>query len=96
MAKPKSVMIYGKRVKIKYIKGLIDDDEINGDYCQNKKEIRIDASLRGPDLTSTLIHEIIHAIFDRIGVNQGVDSGVEEVICDSIAGFLTENWSFDF
>lgn len=95
MKKPKSFNVFGQEIKVRYVKNLIEDDEINGDYCQREKSIRIDSSLIGQALLSTMIHETIHAIFDRIGINQGVDSGVEEIIADSVAICLIENYHIE-
>ena len=90
MKKPKTFIIFGKRIKIQYAPDLIEKYDINGDYGQDL--IRIDEQLEDKLLWLTLIHEATHALFDRCGIRQAVDSGVEEIICDNISTLMVENF----
>lgn len=40
----------------------------------------------------TLIHEIIHAVLHRNGITQKLSEPIEEVICESIANCIVDNF----
>lgn len=93
MKKPSSLLVFGKRVKIKYQKNLIEDSEANGEYDKEKHIIVLDSSLKGEMFLLTLLHEGIHAVCERTGIRQAIDDGVEEIICENISMFLNENFN---
>lgn len=95
MRKPKTLLIFGDEIQIKYIKNLAEKEECHGDFSSEKKLIRIDAGLVGKAFVATMIHELIHAISDRVGINQGIDHGVEEIIADSIGKCISENFKIE-
>lgn len=94
MRKPKEINVFGMTSQITYIRGLIKKEDINGDFCGKTFDIRMDAGLKGKSYKETLLHEVIHAVFARIGLKQAIDSGVEEIVADSIAVCLAENFDF--
>jgi len=91
--KPKKLAVFGQTVKIRYVKDLVEKQEISGDYLDGI--IRIDADLDSKLMYLTLLHEAIHALFDRLGVGQVVNGGVEEIICDNIAMLIYENFELE-
>lgn len=83
--------IYGKKIKYTF-KDLSTHGE-DGHFDSEKSEIAIHSGLKGQKRTSTILHEEIHAILHRVGLTAGLNSIVEEQICESIAVWLSENYT---
>jgi len=88
----KLLMIFGECVEIREVDNLLHDEQTAGDYCSRTKTIRIDSSLRGDEFLTTLIHELVHALSDRISIRQALDHQTEEIIADTFAKAIVENF----
>ena len=85
MKLPKSIKIKGEVWKIKLVDNLHapDGDKVQG-YCfTTGREIYIDKSLRGEQLSITYLHEINHAIMFELHLTLNLE--VEEIIADGFA-----------
>lgn len=84
------VLIAGRKVYIQYIIGLKDLVEDWGQFEENSEGhfvIKIDASLEGAALRSTLAHEAIHAVFHLTGASHILEEthkGLEESLVRSL------------
>jgi len=92
MKKTQCFVVFGQLVPIEYEDGLARNEGSAGEYCDKEKFIKIDSELEGDDLSLTQIHEGGHAVCDRIGLSQGISKELEEVIVDSFATFIVENF----
>lgn len=63
-------------------------------YCNTlEKKIVIDKSLKGTARMQTEIHELGHAIFCRTALVQtDISLNLQEIICDTFATVMTENY----
>lgn len=94
---PKSIIVYGKKYKVKRVKDLKDDKGIliSGLHEYDKGLISLDTKLKSVELDQTFFHELGHAVQERVGVNQGeISDDLKEVIVDSMATFLAETFHF--
>ena len=91
--KPKSIKIFGQTFKFQYVD--LEDQDIDGEVKAKKSLIIIDENLEGEELQHTMLHEIGHAIFHRMGWKQSIPHELEEVIVDTYATFLIDNYDFD-
>lgn len=90
MKLPKSIKVFGETYKIKVIK---EKDPVNLGLCDfQKKIILVHDRQSSKEIMHTLIHEVGHAVFNRIGLNQSISHDLEEVIVDSIATAISENF----
>lgn len=85
----KPLNIFGKKVEIEYHSDLEND----GEYLYDYHLIKINKSLSKEQKELTLIHEIIHATFHRVGLRQATPNELEEVIAETIAHALYENFN---
>ena len=91
----KSVLIFGKDIKI--IPGDLRVKGLDGYFDPQSLTIHIEKTLKGDEKSHTLIHEMVHAVFHRVSINQtSLHPDVQEIICDSIATALTENFKISF
>lgn len=91
----KVVNVFGKPYLVKYVEDptLPGDEHQVAGYCDNKKcEILVSSKLQKEEMTQTTLHEEFHAVFHRVGINQSVGREIEEVIVDSLATFLVDNY----
>ncbi len=89
----KCIDIFGKTYKIEYkdLTGL----PYQGQFKHHESIITVHNKLKGYELQQTLMHELLHAVLDRLSLSDVIESRVEEILVDSIATFLCENFSFD-
>jgi Zn-dependent peptidase ImmA (M78 family) len=86
--------IFGKKIRVLKKKNLIRDFGARGAYYSKLKLIVIDDEQVGTEHLQTLLHEMVHAVIDRCGIDQaGIGDGVEEIICESVATALIENFT---
>jgi len=65
---------------------------LEGAYCPVKGTITIDPKCQ--DKVQTILHEEFHAVWDRLGLNQtSVHADIQDIICESFATFITENYT---
>ena len=91
MKLPKSINILGQDLQV--IEGPLD--RMYGCYDYIQKCIFIDTEVHkkwNEDIQATFIHEMIHAVSKRVGLNQSIDRDIEEIICESIANSITDNF----
>ncbi len=92
---PKSVLIKGKRWRVRLVKDLRDEGEsIQGLTTYEGRLIQIHADLKGETLGVTFWHEFIHAILweSHVSGNDGSpEDFVEEIICDAIGSALYDH-----
>lgn len=88
----KLLMIFGECVEVQITDNLIHDEGFSGDYCSRTKTIRVDGSLKGDDFLTTLVHELVHALSDRVSLKEALDDQTEEIIADTFAKAIVENF----
>jgi Zn-dependent peptidase ImmA (M78 family) len=90
----KCINIFGKTYKIEYkdLTGM----PYQGQFKHEDALIVIHSKLGDYEKQQTLMHEMLHAVLDRLSISDVVDERIEEILVDSIATFLCENFSFDF
>jgi len=86
------VIIFGQRVDISYSDDVADTDDA---ICKNNK-ILINPSCKNKELARVFIHEFLHMVCERVSISQGLDIETEEMIVDSMAKALTENFYLRF
>ena len=94
MKPPKSINVFGRKIDIKIVDELLDDDgkELEGLYTPENAEI----VLAKCDM-QVLLHELVHAVCNRTGIRQSnVSTELEEVIAENISTFLTETFNLRF
>ena len=92
MKLPKSINILGQDLEV--IEGPLN--HMYGCYDYIQKCIFIDTEVHkkwNEDIQATFIHEMIHAISKRVGLSQSIDRDIEEIICESIANCITDNFT---
>ena len=89
---PKSLLVFGETIPIELKKGMRDEGTL-GEYNKETKIITMDADLPNDELMLTLLHEMGHAIEDRVSISQAIDKDVFEIITDTFAKCLVENFS---
>jgi Zn-dependent peptidase ImmA (M78 family) len=82
--------VFGKNVPVKFTD--LSEEDAYGIYSRKTGKILIDSKLKDDKLLHTLLHEGFHAVFDRVSIRQGVGTEAEEIICDTFATFLLENF----
>jgi len=85
----KKVNVFGLNVPVKRVDRVGEDDDL-GEYKDG--EILISNKVSKKDFMTVLLHECFHAVSHRLGYRQAIDSGEEEIIADSFATFLVENF----
>ena len=86
----RSIMIFGLRIKIKYVD--LSQCDYDGLYNGEQKTIYIERTLKGQHKRQVLMHEIIHAVLDRIGAHQlNISRDAEEIIAEQLSVFLVES-----
>jgi hypothetical protein len=60
----------------------------DGMCIPGKKEILIDADLKGEEFTCTLLHELRHAHHVSTGMVDVLDAQAQELDCESFAGLV--------
>ncbi len=91
--KPTKLKVVGKKINVKYVDDLIKEDETDGEYSESTGSIKIDSSLKDNKLFAALLHEMGHALFDRVSIKQGIQSQAEEIIVDTYAKVILENFT---
>jgi len=86
----KSINVLGKIVLVKKVKGFAEKTNLLGQYDSASYTITVDATQK--EFAQTFMHECMHAVFDRIGFHNQTPLECEEMICDSLANFLVENF----
>ena len=84
--------VFGSKITIKF-DSTLDAQGFKGIYFADKKLILLEKTLTPSHKLQTLIHEMIHSIISRIGIDQTkMSHDLEEILCESIAITLVENW----
>jgi hypothetical protein len=84
--------ILGRLIVVKEANSVFhNSNECHGIYDDDSGTITI--SKRSNDKKLTLLHEVIHATFARNGMHQVLNDEVEEIICDTLARVLSENFT---
>ena len=95
MRKPNTIHILGKKYALKSKPGLQNGQ--NDGLCDlERREITIDASLKGDEYFVALIHEMIHGVFHEGSISQVIPHEVEEIVADLVAKWVVENLEVDF
>lgn len=92
MKKPDLLIVFGEVVPVEYPEGLMIEHEAQGEYCSIRKKINIDPGLEGEDLDMCVVHELFHALADRISLNQAISKELEEILADTVAKVIVENF----
>lgn len=89
--KPRSIMILGTRVKIRYPKQelYLNDERLHGAFYADTMTIFID---KEADLLPTLFHEALHAVISISGTGTLISSKVEEALVSAIENGLKNHF----
>lgn len=88
---PKSVNVYGEKIKVKLQD--LKNHSVAGFFDGDKNLIVICNSLKGNDLLLTFLHEVSHAIWSKSGMRQmHCSSDVEEMTCENIPNWIVKNF----
>jgi Zn-dependent peptidase ImmA (M78 family) len=95
MKLPKKLNILGRTIKVidAPIKGCY------GVFYPLQSEIVINTPIikdHGLDVNQTLIHEMIHVVMNRTGLDQIIDPQVSEIICETIANSMVDNFKIGY
>lgn len=91
---PKSVKVFGKKIKIK--RGDLGPNYL-GMYYPGDDLIVIGTQVKTEkELIHVVVHEILHAIFDRCSVTQVVSYPNEEMVVDMTTKCLIEMFDIKF
>jgi Zn-dependent peptidase ImmA (M78 family) len=87
----KKVNVFGQ---VYQVEQTLLKDNLAGLCDHQNKKICVDKnkSMNHTNFNQVLLHELIHAVFFRIGLSQAVDCQAEEIIADSIATAIVENF----
>ena len=85
---PKQFVVFGQTYKVEY-KDL--GDSVGG-YCHSNGLIQINERLDESQVMPVLIHEFFHAVFNRVSLDQTISYAVEQIIVDTFAKALVENF----
>lgn len=83
---PKSIMVFGKKFKIK----IVDTHEFAGMMDSDKGIIYLSVHQTKEQMLATYFHEIFHALHYRIGLNQALSKDMMEVLAESQATLMME------
>jgi hypothetical protein len=86
------VVIFGEEINISYSDKVPDDHDAN---CL-EDNIWIHPKCKKEELARVFIHEFLHLVCGRVSISQGVSRDAEEMIVDTMAKALTENFHFRF
>ena len=86
----RKVNVYGQDYKIHYVKDLAITHGDDGACYPSRSRIEIEKDCN--DKEQTTLHELGHALFHRLGWSQGIDDNLEEIIVETYATFITENF----
>jgi len=91
----KAIDVLGKQLHIDVVDSLTDEqgDKLHGLYDPDLGLIKI---RREDDRNfQVIIHEVLHATFHRLGLRHTLDEQLEEVLCDTIATVIDENFKLE-
>lgn len=84
--------ILGQKIPVIKEESLITGKGIAGYYDPSKVYISVDKSLKGKDLTLTILHEVVHAVLLRVGLHcTAMHSDLHEIVCENVSNALYEN-----
>lgn len=99
MRVPVQVLIGGKKVRIKYVRELLDDDGTGlcGDTCVEDLQIRISKSRHKNErqLFATLYHELLHMALGIAGISAVWKDEQEEPIVYALESMLADLLGFN-
>lgn len=88
---PSSVMILGRRVKIKQGKNLVHNNRQLYGLCDyENKTIYLEKDQSEESKRDTLIHELCHFFLILLGIDQKLSEGECEIYCQSITAFFVD------
>lgn len=94
MRLPKSRMIFGQKWSIH--KSELHDSTA-GLCDKGSGEIHINDRIKEDvQIMATLLHEMGHGMFHRIGLEQAISHELEEIITESFATMIIENFNLTF
>lgn len=82
------VLVLNQIYSVNTVFGLAENTGADG-VCDNQdKTIELDADLSLDDMRRVLLHELMHAYLFESGAVEFIDEQAEEMICQSLSGFL--------
>ena len=87
-----NVEVFGQKIPV-FKKPTLRDGHL-GLYDNRTKIIEIEESLHGKEYYHTLIHEMVHALQFRISLYQGLSPEMMEIIADTTATLMIDNFDF--
>ena len=96
-----NLSIFGDSIFVTFKPVVLDSsgNEVSGSYCRKEKkiEISLEANKYKKDISEAFLHEFIHSVIHRLGLyNAELSHDLEEILCDTIAVALSENFDFEF
>lgn len=88
MELPKQLHVYGRNIPV----NLAKHDEHAGMFCKEEYKIYITPDQTEHEKWTTLLHEMFHAVVHRCSIYQALDDNLEEIIVDSFATAIWENF----
>lgn len=86
----KKLNVLGKMVPIDYLDlSMVDFD---GAYVASEERIVIDTELKDNEKHAVILHEAVHALFDRLGLKGNLPESLEEILSETFALMVTENF----
>lgn len=91
---PKSVEVFGRRVKVIFDKKKLTTEGSLGEYHVLENKIIIDDTLPIEQQVVCLYHEMAHVLLDRTGVRYSgaLAPEIEEIIVENIAQFIVSHF----
>jgi len=87
------INIFGIEYKIEKRERIVTNEGVcHGLIDFETQIIYLDETLSKEEFQQTLLHEAFHGVVKRLGLNQSIAHEVEEVLVDSFATFLIENF----
>lgn len=88
MILPKSVIIFGQKVKVEY--AALDDNTAGLSY--SKGLIQINKKLPKNIVDQVFLHEFFHSAISRCSLDQRISLDLEEVLVEILSKAITENF----
>lgn len=86
----KKLIVLGKTIPIDYHD--LSSTDFDGAYVSSLEKIVLDTSLKGNEMRAVLLHEAVHALFDRLGLRGNLPDSLEEMLSETFAQMVTENF----
>lgn len=84
--------IFGVKTPIRTFKETEDTAHLMGFATKTPLQIYIGDSVPKDLYDECLLHEALHCVFYRVGLDQVLSKEVNEILCETVSKFVTENY----